>query len=160
VVDQATAFAEFQTDVSATFGDAFSSVHTVSDAVATLDGFAASEFAVTLNTNGYATGFNLFNGGPGSSSFIVVADKFQVQLPGFNGDTPYGIFTTGTVNGVPSVGINGDLFVDGSITALALNVGNLGAISANLGTVTTGKIQSPSGKFIIDANNERIEIWS
>jgi hypothetical protein len=45
VVDQQTAFAEFSTEVTATFGPAFSSVKTVNDAVATLDGIAAGSWA-------------------------------------------------------------------------------------------------------------------
>src|SRR5262249_26195318 len=42
MVDQQTAFAQFQTTVSATFGDAFSTVNTVTSAVASLNGIAAA----------------------------------------------------------------------------------------------------------------------
>ena len=39
-------------------------------AIATLDGFAASQYSVTLDVNNYATGFELINGGPGISATI------------------------------------------------------------------------------------------
>jgi hypothetical protein len=149
VVDQATAFAEFQTTVSAKFGDAFSSVHTVSDAVATLDGYAAAEFAVTLNVDGYATGFNLINGGAGTSTFTIVADKFQVHLPGFNGNTPYSLFTTGLVAGVPSVGIQGNLILDGTIVTSMIHAGAITAIQIALRAAPT---RPPSSAGSVDAD--------
>jgi hypothetical protein len=56
--------------------------------------------------------------------------------------------------------ISGSLVVDKSITANKLTVNSLSAVTANMGTLTAGLIRSPSGNFIIDATNERIEIWS
>jgi hypothetical protein len=40
----------------------------------------------------------------------------------------------------------------------SLKVGNLSAISANMGTLTSGKIQSNDGKFVIDLDNKTINI--
>ena len=40
----------------------------------------------------------------------------------------------------------------------SLKVGNLSAISANMGTLTSGKIRSNDGKFIIDLDNKTISI--
>ncbi|WP_316214288.1 host specificity factor TipJ family phage tail protein [Bradyrhizobium sp. SZCCHNR2032] len=159
MVDQQTAFANYQVQVSASINDVNASIQVEATAIATLNGYAAAQYAVTLNSNGYATGFNLVNGGAGKSAFVVVADKFQVQYPGLNGSAPVPVFTIGAINGVASIGISGNLLVDGSITARALNVGNLSAISANLGTVVAGLMESPNGQFVIDLNNERIEIW-
>ncbi|SHJ69729.1 protein of unknown function [Bradyrhizobium lablabi] len=157
-VNDELAFATFQTTVSATFGPSFSSVNTVSSAVATLNGYAAAQYAVTLNVNGYATGFNLVNGGAGVSTFTIVADKFQIQLPGYNGNAPKPFFTTGVISGVPSVGISGNMYLDGAITARVLNVGSLSAISANMGTITAGLMQSPDGHFVVDLTNRRLTI--
>lgn len=56
------------------------------------------------------------------------------------GDIP---FIVGQVGGVTKVGIDGDLVVDGTIIADALNVAELSAITANLGTITAGQIASP-----------------
>ena len=155
MVDQQTAFAEFQTNVSATFGPAFSSVSTVSSAVAQLNGYAAASWAVSIDIDGNIAGIELVNGTDAESSFRVLADHFQVAIPGIN---PIPVFTTGLVAGVPTVGINGNLILTGTITASMLQVGTLSAISANLGTVTAGLIQSPDTKFIIDATNGRIVI--
>ena len=46
----------------------------------------------------------------------------------------------------------------GSITAGKLQAANLGAIFANLGTVTAGTMQSSDGNFVIDLNNKTITI--
>lgn len=74
-------------------------------------------------------------------------------------------FVVGNVGGVASVGINGGLVVDGTISATAivansitagqiaastitaakLNVGTLSAISANMGTVTAGTFATATG---------------
>ncbi|MDD1534555.1 MULTISPECIES: phage tail protein [unclassified Bradyrhizobium] len=160
MADDQAALALFQTEVSATFGPSFSTVSTVSAAVATLEGYAAASYAVTLDVNGYATGFELVNGGAGVSEFTVTADKFLIAAPGVSGGDPVPIFTVGNVSGSPKIAFRGDMYADGSITATMINVAVLSAITANIGTVTAGKIQSPSGNFVIDADNERIEIWS
>ncbi len=49
--------------------------------------------------------------------------------------------------------IAGNVIVDGSITAAKLNVTNLAAINANLGTVTAGIIQSSNGKVVWNLNS-------
>jgi hypothetical protein len=160
MVDDETAFANFQTQVSATFGPSFSTVSTVSSAVATLNGYAAAQWSVSVDVNGNVAGINLINGGSGTSAFIVNVDKFQIAKPGVAGGTAVPIFTVGNVSGAPKIAIRADMFLDGTITATMLSVATLSAITANIGTVTAGKIQSPSGQFIIDADNQRIEIWS
>jgi hypothetical protein len=158
--DTEAAFATFSTAATAAFGSTTAFVGQTATAISTFDGYAAAEYAITLDVNGYATGFNLINGGIGTSAATFVVDKFQVASPGVAGGAPVPIFTVGNVGGTPKIGIRSDMYVDGSIAATKLSVGTLSAISANLGTIVTGKIQSASGKFVIDADNERIEIWS
>ncbi|WP_342640944.1 phage tail tip fiber protein [Rhodoligotrophos ferricapiens] len=91
-----------------------------------------------------------------TSRVAVQSDTFFVY------DTADGVpkvvFVVGTVNGVQSVGINGNLIVDGTINTAKLNATTLSAITANLGTVTAGKMQSPDGKFLIDLTNKLIRI--
>ncbi|MGF7160120.1 hypothetical protein FHS85_001743 [Rhodoligotrophos appendicifer] len=92
-----------------------------------------------------------------ASRIGVSADSFFVyQNDGLG--SPNVVFLVGTVNGMTSVGINGQLIVDGTINTSKLNAASLSAISANLGTVTAGKIQSPDGKFVIDCTNKLIRI--
>lgn len=51
-----------------------------------------------------------------------------------------------------------DIILDGSVTAPKLDVGELSAITSDIGTVTAGKVQSADGKFIIDLDNKKISI--
>lgn len=103
------------------------------------------QYGVAVNVNGRVTAAIKLDGSPAQSSFAVLADKFIVVHPTVNGTTIQA-FVVGTVNGVPTVGINGNLMVDGTITANKLNVTSLSAVTANLGTVTAGLIQSADGK--------------
>ncbi len=80
-----------------------------------MDGYAAAQYSVTLDVNGYATGFELINGGPGVSATTFTTDKFQVAAPGVGGGAPVPIFTVANVNGVPKVAIRGDMLVDGTV---------------------------------------------
>lgn len=147
-VNDQVAFAEFQTTVSATFGSTFSSVNTVSDAVAQIDGYAASSFGLTLDTNGFVIGYQLVNGGPGADEFVITADKFQIAAPGVMGGDPTPIFTVANVDGVPKTSLRGDLFADGTVTLNALDVGTLSALV----------VQSFDGKMVLDFTNKRFTI--
>lgn len=132
------AYASFSTTASATWGSTTAFVENSATAIATLDGYAAAQYAVTLNVDGYASGFNLLNGGPGFSTFTVVADKFQIQLPGYNGNAPTAVFTVGTVNGVAAVGINGaNMYLDGTLNARAIVAGSITAAKIATGTITS-----------------------
>jgi hypothetical protein len=150
VADNELAFAEFSTEVSATFGPDFSSVSTVSSAVATLDGYAASQYGVKLDVNGYWIGYNLINGGPGADSTTFVTSNFQIAAPGVTGGAAVPIFQVANVGGVPKVGIRADTFFDGSITAGKINVAQLSAITANIGDITAGVLRSTDNRFVID----------
>ncbi|MDI3559562.1 host specificity factor TipJ family phage tail protein [Bradyrhizobium sp. Arg816] len=141
------AYASFATTATATWGSTTAFVENSATAIATLDDYAAAQYAVTLNVNGYASGFNLLNGGPGFSTFTIVADKFQIQLPGYNGDAPKAVFTVGTVNGVAAVGINGaNMYLDGTIFARMIAAGQITAVllAADSVTAANGAIQNLS----------------
>ena len=87
----------------------------------------------------------------------MVADKFKVAHPTASGTTVTA-FVIGQVNGVSTVGINGNLLVDGSILARSLAVQSLSAITADLGTVTAGRIQSADGLSFWDLDNNIFQI--
>lgn len=128
-------FASFQSSATASISGLSSTVSAQGSAIAGLNGMVASQYVVTLTSQGYATGFNLINGGPGTSSFVIVADKFQIQLPGYNGNAPQSFFTTGTVNGIPSIGMRGNFYLDGTFNVGALNVGAISALYIAVGGV-------------------------
>lgn len=121
-----------------------------------VDGIAA-RWGVAVDLNGHVIGLVQLSGDISGSTFVVVADKFVISHPSASGTT-ITPFVVGLVDGVSTVAINGNLIVDGSILARHLNVGTLSAISANIGTVTAGKLQSADEKFVIDLDNKTIEI--
>lgn len=132
------------------------SVTAASSAIALLDGYAAAQYSVTLDVNGYATGFNLLNGGAGTSAFTIVADKFQVAFPAAGYSTPIPVLTIANVGGVPKIAFRADMVGDGSITVQQMTVGTLTSITNHFGTATVdGQISGSSGKMVLDFNNNR-----
>lgn len=97
----------------------------------------SAQWVLQLDINGRISGIRLA-GSPTSTSFSILADQFSVVLPGLNSVVP---FTVGLVNGVSTVGINGNLVVDGTIITRHLIAE----------AVTTSKIargaRTPSGSF-------------
>lgn len=113
------------------------------------------QWGITVNVNNRVTGQIRLDGGATTSTFAVLADKFIVVHPSVNGTTIQA-FIVGLVNGVSTVGINGDLIVDGTILARHIAVSSLSAITANIGTVTAGVLQNVAGTFVIDLDNGEI----
>ena len=54
--------------------------------------------------------------------------------------------------------IDGSLLVNGTVTASAINVGNLSDIDPNAGTITAGVLRNSNSTFVIDLNNGSITI--
>lgn len=121
----------------------------------TIDAISA-RWGIAVNIDGKVIGLIQLDGVGSQSTFTVMADKFIIRRP--SGTTDIQAFIVGSVNGVTTVGINGNLLIDGSIVAEALDVTTLSAISANIGTCTAGKIQSADGKFVIDLDNKTFQI--
>ncbi len=127
-------------------------------------GGLSAQYTVKIDADGKVIGLGLASGEPGEadSSFIVRADKFAFCLPTGAGATPVVPFVVGSVGGVPTVGVNGQLVVDGSIstnalaahsvTADILSVDRLSAISANMGAITGGSMNIANGAFRIYEN--------
>lgn len=78
-----------------------------------------SSYVLAVNANGHVSGMVFVN--DGSSSIVTfVVDKFAiVQSDGLNTIVP---FVVGTVDGTPTVGINGQLIVNGTIKTYSLDV--------------------------------------
>lgn len=114
-----------------------------------------AKWGVTINANKRITGLTLNSGLDNTTTFAVLADKFTIVHPTNDGLTAQA-FQAGLVNNVATVGINGNLIVDNTITANAINVTTLSALTANLGTVTAGVIQNPAGTLKFDLPNMRL----
>jgi hypothetical protein len=132
-----TAFSTYTTATAITLGSLSASVTTQSTAIGVLNGIVAAKYSVTLDVNGWASGFSLLNGGGGFSTFTIVASQFQIQMPGYNGSAPQAFFTTGTTNGVASIGLRGNFYLDGTMYGAALVAASVNATRLVAGTVTS-----------------------
>ncbi|UFZ05449.1 phage tail protein [Bradyrhizobium ontarionense] len=127
-VDAHTAVASLETTVTARFGDVDASITETAQAVATIEGWANARYSLALTVDGVATGFDLFNGGAGFTSCTFRADKFEVQFPGYNGNSPLPVFTIGTLNGSPAIGIAANMFLDGTLNARVIQAGSISTL--------------------------------
>jgi hypothetical protein len=141
-VDTQVALANYQVTVSATFGSINSTITTQSTAIATLNGYAAASYGVTLDVNGYAIGFGLINGGGGVSSATFTVDKFKIAFPGVTGGAAVDVWTVANVNGSPKAALRGDMIVDGSITTQKVAAGAITTVTLDAQAVTSAKIQA------------------
>lgn len=119
----------------------------------------AGVWTLSVNSNNRVTGQIKLDGSAALSSFSVLADKFIIVHPSVNGTTIQA-FIVGLVNGVSTVGISGNLVVDGTILARHLDVGTLSAISADVGTLSAGLIQSTDGSSFWDLDTGELQITS
>jgi hypothetical protein len=115
----------------------------------------AGTWTLSVNSNNRVTGFIKLDGSEVATTFAIMADKLVLVHPSANG-TVLQAFTASVVAGVPTIQMHGNVIAPGTIAVNRLIAANLSAISANLGTVTAGKIQSPDEKFLIDCTNKRI----
>jgi hypothetical protein len=144
MVDADTALASSIDGVDAKFGPTYSSVYTVSMAVANIEGWGAAQYSVTLDVNGYATGFELINGGPGVSSTTFTTEKFQVASPGVSGGAPVPIFTVANVDGTPKTAIRGDMYATGTIAGTKMVAHSITANQIAAETITATEIAANS----------------
>lgn len=129
-------------------------VSTIYGSVATLDSevnavqtdvaAVKARWGVQVDAGGRVAGIQLNSSSTGSSNFIVLADNFKVYRSGYTSDP---IFATGTVNGVATVGIKGNLVVDGSIITQGLG---LNSVTLPLSQTSTNDINGP-GWFTVNS---------
>lgn len=135
--DADTAMASEIDTITAQVGTNTANITINAGAIASIEGWGAAQYSVTLDVNGYATGFELINGGPGVSSTTFVTDKFLIASPGAFGGAPVPIFAVGNVAGVPKIGIRGDVYVDGTIAGTKIIAATINADRLIAGTITS-----------------------
>lgn len=123
-------FSSYQVTVNSQLDGLNASVTTNATAIAGI----GSEYTLALDMNGFVSGTKQLNGGPGLSSFTVLADSFQVAKPGVAGGAAVPMITLGSVNGTVKLALRGDMLIDGTIIARHIAVGS----------VTADKIQAAS----------------
>ena len=138
--------------VATTVNDVTTTVTEISESVNGIEG----RWGVGIDVNGKVIGLVRLDGGATGSTFTVLADKFIVRHPTTTTDIQ--AFIVGMVNGISTVGINGNLVVDDTILARHIDVSSLSSITADVGTVTAGVVRSSDSKFVIDLNNKTIDI--
>lgn len=108
-----TAQANSMTSLTATVNGHTSSISTQATALAALDGTVKSQWRLKVDANGKVAGM-IFNNNGTESDLVVLVDRFAIAQTGPGGTFTYP-FIVGNIGGTPSVGINGNLFVDGAI---------------------------------------------
>jgi hypothetical protein len=109
-----------------------------------------SQWTIKTDVNGRVAGVGLMNDGV-TSSFEVLADNFSIFHPSASDSLVFGVSGGKTV-------MNGAYIEDATITdakianisADKISAATLSAISANMGTITAGKLQSVDGRVAID----------
>jgi len=128
----------------------------ITEVIESVDGIKAA-WGVAININGQVVGLVRLDGEVDESQLTVVADKFLIAHPDITGGTPVPVFTLSEISGETKVHIAGELIAD-AIRAGEVSVGQLSAISANLGTITAGLMKSSDNLFRIDLDNKEIVI--
>ena len=160
VAANATAVSGLDTRVTAAEGDIASISSSVTSLSTTVGSNTASittnatsingieaNYKVKIDSNGRVSGFGLLSTtatATPTSEFAVIADKFSVVNPSDTTDTPLIPFqvVSNKARFTTDVQIDGSLLINGTVDADAINVTNLAAISADLGSITAGSINA------------------
>ncbi len=114
----------------------YAAVKAESSASVTRLGVVEAKYTIKVDANGRTAGIVLASApaGTAGSSIVMLADKFLWTIAdGLGGfTTPKLALVLGNVNGVPTLGLDGNLIVDGSITARSINGSGL-TISNGIG---------------------------
>ncbi|MCY1197857.1 hypothetical protein D9M72_92250 [compost metagenome] len=104
--------------LTATVNGYSTSISTNATAIANLDGRVKATWRLNVDANGKTAGMIIDNNGT-VSTIAMVVDKFAIATPGPGGTFKYP-FTVGNVAGVSTVGVDGNLVVDGTIITRTL----------------------------------------
>jgi hypothetical protein len=111
--DSAMATSISTTEARLNSGD-FAAVKTESSASASAVTGLSASYVIKAQANGVMASMSLGSNSATGSSVVFSTDKFIIAQPDGSGMVP--AFTVGNLAGVPAVGINGNLIVDGTIT--------------------------------------------
>lgn len=147
------------------------SVTTTANALVTLDGKINASYTVTVTGGNRVAGIRLGTDGV-TSDFVVLADKFAWAYESM-GQVKYGL-VTGLIDGIPSFGFSGNMYLDGvlqarmvgaeqiraqhiragEIQAYHIQVAQLSSLTQNAGIIVSGRFQSTDGQMVIDLDNK------
>lgn len=127
-----------RTTLAARVNGAEASIAQESSVRANETGKLSAKWGLKVVAGNKTAGILLNNDGQ-QSDMVVLVDRFAISTIDTQGAIKYP-FVVGAVAGVATVGIDGNLVVDGTITARAINVNQLSAITSRLGYVTAGQV--------------------
>lgn len=178
VVTATESIATLSEEVYAEFDDVNASITETSDAVATLEGYAAASWGIAVDVNGRVIGRIRLSGDDQSSAFEVLASTFMVSQPG-TGGTAVPVFTIANVNGTPKLVWRGDMVGDGELITRMIQAGAIKTINLDALSVNTSKLAINSvgidqviansmsktwvearGASTIGLNGASYEVWS
>ncbi len=134
------AVAQLEETVGAEFGPVKAQVILNTNAIATLDDYAAAQWSVLTDVNGNVAGLVLFNEGASKTSFDVIADAFRVCWPGVTGGDPVPVYTVANVGGVAKLALRGDMLIDGAILARMISAGQIQAVHIAAQSIGTNQL--------------------
>ena len=105
----------------------------------------AGQFATSIND----ALTQLFDDNSYMTNHTIIADSFKIIQPNAGLTTGKPVFAVGNINGQPSVGIKGDLIIDGTILGKALHTGTITADKIGAGAIIAGKVAANA----IDGDN-------
>lgn len=98
-----------------------------------------AQYTISVNANGRVTGAIKLDGSGALSTVSVLADKFIIVHPAADATTIQA-FIVGLVNGISTVGINGNLVVDDTISARHIVAGSIDTEHIAAGSITATEI--------------------
>jgi len=159
-VGPGSAVARQITELYAAIANAEASLKISSIVGVTPDG-AIAAYELQATAESARSGFTIVAKSDGAGGAIgevhIEADRFYVGKTGETGFDP--IFIVDNTTNPARVVLRGDLIADGSITANKLNVAVLSAISADIGSITSGRLQSPNGRVDFNLNAGYLDFY-
>lgn len=120
----------------------YAAVKIQSSATASALGGVLAEHVIKVDANGHISAVKLLSDGS-ESSLVFLADKVLFVAPDGSG-TPKSVMILGQINGISTVGIDGNVVVDGTISARSLAVKTITAASGVIADLAVDTLQIAS----------------
>jgi hypothetical protein len=120
-------------------GEQAAFVQTFAEAFLDANGKVCSRWGVKLDSNGWISGVEAFNGGAGNDYFDILASSFRVRHPGASAVIPFEV-AAGALKAMKAIipEIESDMIKAGAITAREVGANKIVTDSANLGDAVVG----------------------
>lgn len=146
IIDIETAVSNGDSSVAEKFSLVESSVagntSSIGSISTSIDGIHA-QWGISTNMNGRVTGLVTLDSIQNTSKFTVVSDKFEIVNYTDNGNLIVP-FVVGNIGGVGSIGMTGNVLLDGTLVARHIAAGAIETAALAAGSVNASKIASGS----------------